>query len=801
MNEDLIQRIEQQPLAAVLEYYAACLPHNQRALDFLQRQALSADSALQVGFADRTLGTHLPSNRTKTGQAIRTKLQSVGILKANGRERFRGLVTVPLSDLAGEVTGIYGLRIDPNQGEKETILGSGIFNARALKQFNEIILCQNLLDAWALCGAGHTHAIAAAGIELSAEMFANVSRILLAGQFNHDLFGGKELLQIRFPDDLGAQQYAKKSSSVPDALGQRIRAASWISGGSPDRIKEKPGEEASATELSESTEVGAVEIDTKQKEPVATPLPQPEVDPTVQSTDTETTITLEDRRWRVRGLERNRTLGVLRLNVAVFNDRSGRFHVDQFDLYHARSRRVFLKEAAEETGLAEADLRHDIGAVVMKLEELQQQQLRGGSETKRDAVTLSDAERSEAMGLLKDPRLIDRILDDFETCGIVGERTGNLTAYLIATSRLLERPLGLMIQSSSSAGKTSLLDAALAFMPEPQLVRCSAVTSRSLYYAGNLDLRHKILSISEEEGIREASYALKLLQSEGKLSIVSTAKENGTGRTVVEQHEVRGPVAIMMTTTASDIDPELVNRCLVLSVDEEAPQTELIQQRQREAETIETLIHQHRAAEVRKRHQNAQALLQPLRVVNPYADQLRFTSRAVRNRRDHAKYLALIRTVTLLHQYQRETKTTTIEGQQVEYIEVTREDIGVANLIADAVLGTSIDELSPPTRKLLRALFQFVHSRAEASGVNADEIHFTRRELRESLGWSTTQLRHHLQRLCHHEYVVPLGPPGRGRLTHYQLLFDGRGYEGQRAVCGLVDPKRLTDPTTEKMSD
>src|SRR6056297_3277313 len=660
MNEDLIQRIEQQPLAAVLEYYAACLPHNQRALDFLQRQALSADSALQVGFADRTLGTHLPSNRTKTGQAIRTKLQSVGILKANGRERFRGLVTVPLSDLAGEVTGIYGLRIDPNQGEKETILGSGIFNARALKQFNEIILCQNLLDAWALCGAGHTHAIAAAGIELSAEMFANVSRILLAGQFNHDLFGGKELLQIRFPDDLGAQQYAKKSSSVPDALGGRIRAASWIGGVAPDRAPEKQVAESLATE------VGAAEIDTKQndqKEPVATPVPSPPDDPSVETTETETTITLEDRRWRVRGLERNRTLGVLRLNVAIFNERSGRFHVDQFDLYHARSRRVFLKEAAEETGLAEADLRHDIGAVVMKLEELQQQQLRGGSETKQDTVTPSNAERSDAMELLQDPRLIDRILDDFETCGIVGERTGNLTAYLIATSRLLERPLGLMIQSSSSAGKTSLLDAALAFMPEPQLVRCSAVTSRSLYYAGNLDLRHKILSISEEEGIREASYALKLLQSEGKLSIVSTAKENGTGRTVVEQHEVRGPVAIMMTTTASDIDPELVNRCLVLSVDEEAPQTELIQQRQREAETIETLIHQHRVAEVQKRHQNAQSLLRPLRVVNPYADQLRFASRAVRNRRDHAKYLALIRTVTLLHQYQRETKTTTIEGQ------------------------------------------------------------------------------------------------------------------------------------------
>ena len=77
------------------------------------------------------------------------------------------------------------------------------------------------------------------------------------------------------------------------------------------------------------------------------------------------------------------------------------------------------------------------------------------------------------------------------------------------------------------------------------------MTSKSLYYAGNLDLRHKILSVAEEEGVRDASYALKLLQSEGKLSIVTTAKESGTGRTAVERYDVQGPVATLITTTGS----------------------------------------------------------------------------------------------------------------------------------------------------------------------------------------------------------------------------------------------------------
>ena len=93
------------------------------------------------------------------------------------------------------------------------------------------------------------------------------------------------------------------------------------------------------------------------------------------------------------------------------------------------------------------------------------------------------------MELLCDERLLDRILDDFDTCGIVGERTGKLLGYLAATSRLLDKPLGLIIQSSSAAGKSSLAEAILNFMPPEQCFTCSAMTSQSLYYLGNENLQ------------------------------------------------------------------------------------------------------------------------------------------------------------------------------------------------------------------------------------------------------------------------------------------------------------------------
>ena len=44
--------------------------------------------------------------------------------------------------------------------------------------------------------------------------------------------------------------------------------------------------------------------------------------------------------------------------------------------------------------------------------------------------------------------VLDRILEDFARCGLVGEETNKLVAYLAAVSRHLEAPLAIVVQSS-----------------------------------------------------------------------------------------------------------------------------------------------------------------------------------------------------------------------------------------------------------------------------------------------------------------------------------------------------------------
>jgi hypothetical protein len=361
-----------------------------------------------------------------------------------------------------------------------------------------------------------------------------------------------------------------------------------------------------------------------------------------------------------------------------------------------------------------------------------------------------------------------------------------------------------LIQSTSAAGKSALMDAVLELVPEEERVAYSAMTGQSLFYLGEADLKHKALAIAEEEGARQAAYALKLLQSQGTLTIASTGKDPATGKLVTQDYTVEGPVALMLTTTAIDLDEELKNRCLVLSIDESREQTRAIHARQRFEETLEGLTAQEDRARILALHRNAQRLVRPLKVVNPYAERLTFLDDKTRTRRDHRKYLALIRAIALLHQHQRPIRTLERPGQgPVEYVEATLADIEAAGRLAHAVLGTTLDELPPQTRRLLGLVKAMVDAEAEAHGMRPREVRFTRRQVREATGWGDTQLKVHLGRLAELEYLLArraVEGEHAARLV-YELVYDGEGAGGAPFLMGLIDTEALAaERAANKMS-
>jgi len=823
-------------VAQVVDYYHRTLLESPEAQEYLTERGIwdpDAVKLFKLGFANRTLGLRLPEKNRAAGAQMRERLTEAGLIRASGHEHLNGCLVIPIHDAEGKVVEVYGRKITPRL-RKGTALHlylpgphRGIWNLDALRSSKEIILCEALIDALTFWCAGFRNVTSAYGTNgFTAEMLEayaayGVKRVLVA--FDRDEAGDKAAeklaerlagvgissFRVRFPRGMDANDYAVKVQPAGQSLGVLLRSAEHMSGplktlsatpppaeptisslitkeapSSPLAAVSPPQDQVMSEDLPGSA-AGKAARSKEKRTSVASPVPPtPAAKVQAEIRDHEVIIELGERRWRVRGLARNLSYEQLKINLLVAAGEH--FHVDNLDLYSSRQRGSFLKQATTELQVKREILSKDLGRVLIKLEEIQEVRIKKELEPEDTTVKLSAEERTEALDLLKDPKLLDRVANDLTACGLVGEHTNKLTAYLATMSRKLSRPLAVMVQSSSAAGKSALMDAVLAFVPEEERVQYSAMAGQSLFYMGETDLKHKVLAIAEEEGAERASYALKLLQSEGKLSIASTGKDPKSGRLVTHEYHVEGPAAILLTTTAIDLDEELLNRCIVLAVDESREQTRAIHELQRADRTLAGLERRLARQELVKLHQNAQRLLRPLHVVNPFADRLTFLDDTTRTRRDHEKYLALIDAVALVYQHQREVKTGVVRGRRVDYVEATLEDIATANRLASEALGRTLDELPPQTRRLLEMVHEWVRGQCEEQEVEQGAFRFSRRQLLDATGWRLTQLRAHLARLMEMEYLL-VHRGSRGRTFVYELLWQGEGADGGRFVLGLLD--------------
>jgi DNA primase catalytic core len=812
-------------LGQVVGYYHETLEGDAAGLAFLEHRGLTHPDLVDrfsLGLANRTLGLRLPEKSRKAGAELRGRLQSLGVIRSSGHEHLNGCLTIPVFDEKGRVGEIYGRRVSDHDGRPGHLYlpgpHRGVFNLDALRESKEVILCEALLDALTFWVAGHRHVTASFGTNgftdqmLEAMKAYGTERVLIA--YDRDKSGdraaaklserlaseGITTFRVLFPRGMDANAYALKVTPASQSLAVLLRSAEYLAGPLPTNRPATPPPEKAAKERKITGDGGAFPLAAELSPPEAvmteeipaSPVqPPPRLEVPAEVRDNEVVISLGDRRWRVRGLQKNMSYEQLRVNVLLSRPGADAYHVDTFDLYSARQRALFVKQAATELDVKPEEVKGDLGRVLLKLEQLQDEQIREALKPKEEAVTLSEAERAEALDLLEDPRLLERVVADLDRCGVVGEETNKLVGFLAAVSRKLVEPLAVLVQSSSAAGKSALMNAVLSLMPEEERVQYSAMTGQSLFYMGEADLKHKILAIAEEEGAERASYALKLLQSEGELTIASTGKDPSSGRLVTHEYRVEGPVMIFLTTTAVDVDEELLNRCLVLTVDEDREQTRAIHRSQRERRTLQGLKTSRERRRLVRLHRNAQRLLEPLAVVNPFAPRLTFLDTRTRTRRDHQKYLTLIEAVTLLHQRQRPRRRLEEDGGEgLEYVEVTLEDIAVANRLAAEVLGRTLDELPPQSRRLLELLDDLVEQIASEREIERSEVRFSRREVLDHTGWSYPQVRRHLERLVELEHVL-VHRGHRGNSFLYELLWDGRGGEGEVFMTGLIDVESL----------
>jgi DNA primase catalytic core len=760
-------------LERAVEHYHKRLLETPAAQEYLRSRGITAPETItsfRLGYSDGTLAGKLPAE----GKAA---LRWIGVVTGSGRELMSGCVVFPLvAAQGGQVVSLYGRHIEWRQhlylpGERR-----GVFNPQGARNTDEVIIVESVIDAAALWSAGLRNVIPIYGTTgLTMEIVEHLAECRV-----------KRAVLIMDSDEAGRAAAVEIAARLREAS---IEARSVeLPAKDPSEFIARGGSAADVRALIAGS-TGILPASASSEQQAGGTLPGEASRASLETAaDGSFSFSVDGRAYRIRGLSAT-GLDRLRVNVRITVGQA--FHLDTLDLYQARARGLFAQSSAKLCSVDERQVGADLLQIVERLE-AERLQMRRSGEAEQDAP-MTGEEREAALRYLRSPNLCERIVEDFRKCGLVGERATVLTAYLGSISRKLAEPLGVLIVARTGAGKSSLQDALCGFVPPEDLVRVTRLTGQALFYKDPYSLQRKMLAIAEEEGAAQAVYSLRTLASDQHLSIAATRTDPQTGKLHTEHYDVYGPVVIVITTTSAEaFDEETRSRFVLLTMDESREQTRAILQRQRRRYSLEGVMERARSEQVRRLHHNVQRMLKPLEVVNPYAELLTYPDDRLIHRREQKKYLALINAIALLHQHQRETKRAADGDAEVEYVEVTLEDIELANELAGEVLTRSLDEVSPPVRGMYREFRALCKSRADEAGCRPDQVQLSRREIREATGWSDWQVRTYCQQLADMEYLYAVSG-NNGKRFVYELAFYSDDEEEASGLRGLISVEQLKE--------
>jgi DNA primase catalytic core len=752
-------------LARVVSYYQHTLNEDIRGLNYLkQERGITDNQSLKdfgAGYANGTLLEILPDDPD-----IIQALKKIGILNAKGHEVFYNCVVFPLFNTKGGIESLYGRNIDPEAGPSSPkgyaghlyLAGPrcGLVNRQAVNRSQTVILTESIIDALTLYDQGFKNVIPIYGVNGLIDdhlqlLNRKVKCVYLV--FDADEAGNRAV------DAVSLRLKEKGITAYPVTLPVKD-VNLYFKRHTPEEF-ESLLKQANPKSLEQSVNVN------NRKQTL------------YQETEHGFIVGFGERQYQIKGIQRGDTQ--LKATVKASADVTGNlpFELTTIDLYSSRSRIWFAKLCADLFGAAEELVKEDVGRLLTLMEDYKPKA------RQQNIAEPTKEQKAAAMAFLKNPQLFDEILADLETLGVVGETTNKIVSYLAAVSRKLPKPLSVLIQSRSSAGKSTLQNAVLSLVPDEDHEKYTRVTDQALFYKEEDSLVHKILAIEEDAGVGGAAYSIRNIQSAGKITVAATGKDPGSGKMKTEQYTVKGPVAVMLTTTAAELDQETASRFIALSIDESSQMTRAIHEKQRRARTLTGLVQRTQSAAIIAKHHTAQRMLRPVAVVNNFDQYLSYPSGNLITRRDHDKYLGLMEAIAHLHQHQRQTKTIEVDGRPVEYIEVTLEDIDAANALANEVLGQSLDELAKPSRTLLEAVYKMVKQTADKHNIPIDQVQFNRRQIREYIGWTDWQIRTHIKQLEELEYVyVRMG--SRGKEYAYAMNYNGQVEQSGKCYLNLT---------------
>ena len=740
----------------VKNYYHKRLYEHPEALEYLQKRGLANGEnyeRFQIGFADGGLNLII-------GERQRKELTEAGIFNEHGKEHFLKCLVFPIFDDNGQTVGFYGRDIDDNSTFKHRYLkGShkGVFNRKASKVYDEIILTESIIDALSLIETGLENVQSIYGTNGFTDEHLQVLKAERV----------KTIVLALDADEAGSLASDKLKDKFINE-GFRVKIVAPYSG--------KDWNEALISSILKKDDLTVLIEQAAVFEPVSD-LKDIEGDAShglkVSKDGSSTIFTFTDVTYRVSGAK-DVFVTSLRVNIKAIlrqtQEPGEEKYFDNLDLYSARSRSNYSLQLSRIFGIEPKRIEKDL---IMILEYFEDKRDRKQKESREEAKpVLTEEERLAGLEFLKSPNLFDEIVKDMNVLGYVGEDLNKQLLYICASSRILDDPVSVLILSESASGKSMLVDTVRKLIPPEDVIAVTSLSDQALNYIK--DLLHKFLILGEAVHSDEIEHSIREMLSGKELSRLVTVKDEKTGK--MESTLFKRPVIVssVMSSTNSSVNPENASRCFVINTDESKEQTRRIHEIQRQKYSLTR--HFEKASvipEIIKKHQSAQRLLRKVLVVNPFGEYLDFPDNMMRTRRDNDRFLDLIACVCFLRQYQKISQWVDKEASLTEFIECDLKDYGIAyNIMVNGVLASSLLEIPKGVVILYGEIRRMVRNMSEKAGIKPEEASFIQRDIREYSKFSADSIKKYLNNLVDLEYIQIISGRIRGTRLSYRLRKD-----------------------------
>ncbi len=440
------------------------------------------------------------------------------------------------------------------------------------------------------------------------------------------------------------------------------------------------------------------------------------------------------------GLKTNK-LESLRVTTSIQKPKQYNVVRQSIDLYNDNQIEKLVRKIAERLEIGTSVVRRTLQELTKELENHRFLLV----EKEQQAVApffkeLSATELRVAETFLKKDNLLKRTNELIGKSGVTGEERNRQTMFVIFTSRKTNNPLHCISLGSSGTGKTHLQSKVSELIPEEDKIEITVLSANAFYYFNRTELQHKLILIEDLDGAESVLYPLRELQTKKRITKTVVHKD-AKGDTKTIHLTVEGPVSVAGCTTQESIYEDNSNRSFLLYIDESAEQDKRIMDYQRliSAGKIDTDAEQ----AMRELLKNAQRILKPIKVINPYAEYLELPQSVFKPRRTNSHYLQFIEVITFYKQYQREQQVNKDTGEI--YIETTIEDIQDANELIIEVLLRKSDTLTGACRNHLECLKAYLEKNNQTT--------FTNSEIRRNLRIKESTLRWYHKQLLAENYI------------------------------------------------